>query len=632
MKEHRRFRRGRVVLGAAVAIGSSVVGAQVASAATYNPITPTMAGQTITLTGKNMTADQVVQIARYGAKVTLSTAARQRSLDAYGLLLEGAREDVPIYWFNRGSGANRLTVIFQGDPMSPANKAFLLASQLKTFQRGTRGGQGPEVADEEIVRAMMAVRANSMTYEAASPQLTQMLLDLLNNDITPVVQSRGTPGEGDLPQLGNVEGTMVGKGDAYYHGVRMSAAQALAQAGLQPLAPFAADDAALTSSNSYAEGQAALLVSDTRRTLDWADLIYAMDLNGMNSSVTPLGSPVQSYRPFRWLNFDADRVLNMIRGSYLFDADPNRIIQDPESLRASSQRQGSAWQAWNQLRKDLVLQINSSDHNPAVRPGVSPTDSWELSTPQFKQFYVKGGPLSHGQHGYILSNANWDPYPFANDVEALTNAIANMDAAVGQRIQRFTSTFFTIVGPSDVFDPSEAANAPPRGSDYAIADLTAEIQTLVNPVPAQGNAIVRNVEDLQAETRLKVSKARLAVDDTMQLLAQDILTASYWMDVRQKEQALRRFGQAPTAAWNAFRAVVPWQQDPATRPDVPPATLAYSFLQANPASTYYASAATAPATNRNVRARTLRYAHHSHAKRTFLITQAQIEAPIMRKK
>jgi histidine ammonia-lyase len=35
----------------------------------------------------------------------------------------------------------------------------------------------------------------------------------------------------------------------------------------------------------------------------------------------------------------------MIKGSYLFDDDPSRIIQDPESLRASSIRQGSAWEA-----------------------------------------------------------------------------------------------------------------------------------------------------------------------------------------------------------------------------------------------------------------------------------------------
>src|SRR5947208_7371078 len=139
---------------------------------------------------------------------------------------------------------------------------------------------------------------------------------------------------------------MVGAGNAYYKGERMSAAQALKRAGLKPLQPFAADDSALESSNAYASGQAALLAHDAQYVLSWADLIYAVDLNGMNSSLTPLAAPVQANRPFKWLNWHAARTLDMLRGSYLFDEDPNRIIQDPESLRASSIRQASAWQAW----------------------------------------------------------------------------------------------------------------------------------------------------------------------------------------------------------------------------------------------------------------------------------------------
>ena len=35
--------------------------------------------------------------------------------------------------------------------------------------------------------------------------------------------------------MANVEATLVGAGEAYFHGVRMSAAEALARAGLQPL-------------------------------------------------------------------------------------------------------------------------------------------------------------------------------------------------------------------------------------------------------------------------------------------------------------------------------------------------------------------------------------------------------------
>src|SRR6202051_2190429 len=396
-------------LGAVAALCLAALNAAAASPAAYRPIEASMSDKTIVLTGRDLTVDQVVQVARYGAKVALTPEGRHRSADAHALLLEAAAEGVSVYWFNRGSGSGRERFIFTGDPWSPDNKKFLEERQLSIFRRGALAGLGPEISEEEIVRAMMVVRANTMTFEAASPQLTQRLLDLLNDRITPVVQSRGTVGEGDLGPFTNIGATMVGTGHAYYRGVRSPPAEALKQARLEPLAPFGADDSELESSNSYATGQAALLLYDAREAVSWADLIYAIDLNGMNSSVSPLSQPVQANRPFKWLNWDAARVLDMLKGSYLFELDDKRIIQDPESLRASSIRQGSAWQAWAQLRDVVLIQMNSSDHNPAVRVGASPADSWELKTPQLAQFYVKGSARNHGQHGYIFSDANWDP-------------------------------------------------------------------------------------------------------------------------------------------------------------------------------------------------------------------------------
>jgi histidine ammonia-lyase len=664
----------KLTIAAAVAVSVMAL-AGTASASTYTPINPIDANQTYTLNGKNLTVDKLVAIARYGAKVQLSQAARQRSLNAYYLVLEGSREGIPIYWFNRAPGAGRQDAIFSGDPLSTqvtsdsptcpstgqpcSNRQYLLETSLKTFKSGAQGGEGPPVASEEIVRAMMAERVNTMSYEAATPQLTQMLIDLLNDDVTPVVQSKGSPGEGDLPQMANVEATMVGVGQAYYHGVEMSASEALAHAGLRPLqdqpaqneapgAPFAADDAALTSTNAYSMGQAALLDYDTQHLLNWQDLLYAMDLDAMNSSVTPIAAPVQLNRPFDWINGDASRVLAEIDGSYLFNLDqtndgvPVRIIQDPESLRALSERDGSAWEAWSTLDKDLLIQMNSSDHNPAVTPGYSPTSAPELNTPWFLQYYVKGGPDDSAcvgggvgpatgcQHGYVLSNANWDPYPIDNEIEALTNALANV--AVNDQLipQRFENTFFTVISPNDSTLPAaQLTNAAGGADDYTLASLMAEIQTLQNPVPAQGNAIVSTVEDLQAASSIKVARARLIVDDLTWLQGEDLLTASQWMNIRQIQgQALgidRSFGAGPTAAWAAFRTVEPWQST--DRPDVPAGTLAYDFLQANPATQFYPPAATPPSKTatqlvsirqlrpaiRAARARTLRYHRSPHA-------------------
>ena len=548
---------------------------------TYTPCDETLSGQTITLTGHDLTIEQIVDVARHGAKVQLSAEARQREADNYGLLLEATAEGVSVYWFNRGTGDNRETVLFSGDATSAQNKPTVERIQLDSFRRGAHAGYGPEVMDEDIVRAMMVVRANEMTYNAPSPQVSQMLLDLLNKRITPVVQSRGTVGEGDLAQLGNVAATMVGAGEAYYRGVRMSAADALKKAGLGPIQPFAADENALTSSDAYATGQAALVVFDARQALEWADLIYAISLDGMNSSITPLSWVVQHDRPERWLNWDAARVLAMIKGSYLFDADPRRIIQDPESLRASSIRQAAAWEEWAALREAVLFQANSSDHNPAVHVGVGPADSWELATPQMMQYYVKGGPLSHGQHGYIVSNANWDPYPMANKLENFVIAVANMDVAVMLRIERFRNTFFTVVTVQDVLP-----NWVRHDSGYLPSDLQQEVQSLTNPVAPFGSALETTVEDLQAQTRIKVQRARQAVSLTFDLLAVNLVEASLWLDVRKAQDPHRSFGPAPTAAWTAFRKRLPLEDDSKPANESRP-MVAAEFLRMNPAAAFF---------------------------------------------
>ena len=583
-------------------IGGFIASMPALAQSSYHPIRPSMVDKTITLTGHDLTIEQLVDVARNGAKVQLSPEAKQRQADNYGLLLEAAAEGIAVYWFNRGAGDQRETIMFSGDPMSPKNKAYLEKSQLQEFRMGAVWGYGPEVDEEEIVRAMMLVRANAMTHNAPSPQLAQMLLDLLNQRITPVVQSRGTLGEGDLAQLTNVGATMVGAGDAYYQGARMSAAEALAKANLKPIQPFAADTNALTSSDAYATGIAALTVDDTQRALDWADLIYAMDLNGMNSSITPLSTLVQRERPFKWLNWDAARVREMIKGSYLFADDPHRIIQDPESLRASSIRQASAWQDWGALRDAVLVQMNSSDHNPAVRTDLSPEDSWEMSTPQMMKFYVKGGKYSNGKHGYIVSNANWDPYPMANKLEDFTIALANMDIAVSLRIDRFFNPFFTLTNPAQVLHLSPGngfAIYLAGGGGFTPVDLEQEIQSLTNPVAPSGQAIVGTVEDLQAQTRVKAYRARQAVSTTFDLLAHDLLTATLWLDVRKSQDPSRNFGDGPTAAWAALRKIVPLLPDMDGVPTQSRPMAAAAFLKSTPASTFFRGSETMPRSSEN---------------------------------
>jgi len=491
----------------------------------YRAIDPPAAGtadQTVTLTGHDLTIEQVIAVARYGQAVEISPEAARHQEDAHGLLLEGAAESLPIAGFNRG-GESGETVLFDGDPGSPEISAQLQQQAMAAFEGGAPPPGSPEVADEETVRAIMVVRANTLTYAPVSAPVTQMLLSFLNNRITPVAPA------GAANPLTAVAAAMVGKGDAYYHGIRMPAAQALSQAQLTPIVPVDADFSAFTDTGANDIGRAAMVAGDGRQALEWSDLIFAMDLNGMNAGVGPLSLPAQANRPFKWSYWDAGRVLDMIRGSYLFDEATAGVRAYPKTLTASLTCQGAAWQAWGDLRDVLLIALNSSDEALAVRPGLSPRESPELSTPEMMKYFVKGGKYSGGKRGFIVPAFNRTPYPVTNDLLAFTNAFTELGIAILRR-------------------------SP----------------TLLDLAPGV-------LSDKEA-----LNQAKGAVDFASGALSTDLYGAATQLDRRIAENPARAFGPAPTAVWMAFRAAVPAS---AAMPAAQEA--AGKFIRSNPPGTFY---------------------------------------------
>jgi histidine ammonia-lyase len=627
-------------------VGALAVGVPAtAGAQAYNPITPTKANETITLTGKNMTVEDVVDIARHGAKVRVSAAHRRSSAANLQLVFEGARQGIPIYGFNRGGGAEREVVIFEGDPLAPANAELLVQRRWDGFRLvGVHGGGeqhtglGPEVTDEEVVRAQMAVTLNRMRYAGMNPALVDLLVSFLNERITPVVLSRGTDGGGDLAQDASIRAAMVGVGEVHLRGQRMSARQALATTGVRPLEKTVDSIgvyAGWGGHNSYTDGQAALLVYDAKRTLDWGDLVFAMSMLGLNSSINPLTAVPQNARAYPYVNWQARRLLNILRGSYLFELelDPNdpddthgqRLLQDPLSYRDYSQRNGAVWEAYSKLKKNLLIQINSATSNPVVRVGVHPGDSWELSTPWVRRYYVE--PSGNTEGGFILGSANFDNTPLNDSMEQFTLALAQSYVAVLERTQRTFDPFFTVirtVGSRGFLEgfPEEIQCNVPHADSFAMSDILGELKSLANPVPAEGNWTEAGIQDVQGLGRLKVAKARLAVDNALYLISQELLSATRWMDNRRVQSPGRSFGAAATAAWQAWRVISPCRQDPNERElmETWRMNLPYAFMNGNPASNFLGADAAEPSAAR-VRYRTHRALKKARQRRRALSRQ-----------
>ena len=301
----------------------------------------------------------------------------------------------------------------------------------------------------------------------------------------------------------------------------------------------------------------------------------------MNSSITPL-SAVGAVRTAPALaQLGRGPRARHDQGQLSVRADPKRIIQDPESMRASSIRQASAWEEWAALRDAVSsrpTRRTTIRRSRRSRPG----DSWELATPQMMRFYVKGGPLSHGQHGYIVSNANWDPYPMANARE-FHIALANMDVAVMLRIERFRNT---------VLYRRPAARSVLPGFVRTISGYmprTCNRRSRASRSRSRhGQRARATVEDLQAQTRLKAQRARQAVDDAGPAGARPA-GAGPWLDVRgpRTRSALRVRTDGGLARAARVDSADAGPGRPHTESD---RTLAAAFIRTHPAAAFYSGA------------------------------------------
>ena len=162
----------------------------------------------------------------------------------------------------------------------------------------------------------------------------------------------------------------------------------------------------------------------------------------------------------------------------------------------------------------------------------------------------------------------------ANEIEAFTIALANMDTPWSSSECCASPTPFSPSSAASDESPGEPGRFHlTQGSEIDAVALMQEIQGLINPVPPEGNALIQNVEDMQTQTRLKVTRARAAVEDTIELLAEDLLTGTYWLDLAQSpESGARNFGAAPTAVWIGLSRHSALQRPRAPAPPLGPFT------------------------------------------------------------
>src|SRR6201996_6374445 len=181
----------------------------------------------VELNGRSLSIDEVVRVARGGEPASIAGSALGRMKVSRGKVEEALRGETAVYALNTGVGL-LANVRLEADGIEQM--------QLNLVRSHCCGGGEP--LPEDVVRAMMLIRANilAMGLSGMRPVVAERLCDLLNRGITPVVPMRGSVGaSGDLAPLAHMALVLIGEGEAFLSGKRVTGDEALRVAGIKKL-------------------------------------------------------------------------------------------------------------------------------------------------------------------------------------------------------------------------------------------------------------------------------------------------------------------------------------------------------------------------------------------------------------
>ncbi|MGZ4633124.1 MAG: aromatic amino acid lyase, partial [Actinomycetes bacterium] len=291
---------------------------------------------TVALTPAALSPEEVVAVARHGARVELSPEALSALAKAREVVDGLAASGEPVYGVSTGFGALATRFIDPG-----------LRDQLqRSLVRSHAAGSGPEV-EREVVRALMLLRLRTLASgrTGAHPDTARAYAALLNAGITPVVREYGSLGcSGDLAPLAHCALAVMGEGDVRdASGALVPAAEALASAGIAPRVLAAKEGLALINGTDGMLGMLVLACHDLTRLVRTADLAAAMSVEALLGTDRVFAADLQALRPHPGQAASAANLTRLLEGSGVVAShrEDCSIVQDAYSLRCSPQVHGA---------------------------------------------------------------------------------------------------------------------------------------------------------------------------------------------------------------------------------------------------------------------------------------------------
>lgn len=404
--------------------------------------------------------------------------------------------NAPVYGINTGFGKLASIKIDSAD-VATLQRNLILSHCC---------GVGQPLA-ENIVRLILSLKLVSLGRGASGVrlELVRLIEAMLDKGVIPVIPEKGSVGaSGDLAPLAHMAAVMMGHGEAFFAGSRMSAAQALAKAGLTPVVLAAKEGLALINGTQTSTALALAGLFRAHRAAQAALVTGAMSTDAAMGSSAPFHPDIHTLRGHQGQIDTAAALRTLLSGSAIREShiEGDERVQDPYCIRCQPQVDGACLDLLRSVARTLEIEANAVTDNPLVLSDNS---------------VVSGG------------NFHAEPVAFAADQIAL--AVCEIGAISQRRIA-------LLVDPALSYGlPAFLAKKPGLNSGLMIAEVTSaalmsENKQLSHPASVDSTPTSANQEDHVSMACHGARRLLQMTDNLFSIIGIEALTAVQGIEFR----------------------------------------------------------------------------------------------------
>jgi histidine ammonia-lyase len=445
-----------------------------------------------------LSAEQVVAVARDGARVRVSADALDAVAAGRAVVEALADDPEPHYGISTGFGALATRHI-------PVERRAQLQRSLVRSHAACTGAE----VEREVVRALMLLRLSTLATgrTGVRPVVVTTYAAMLDAGITPVVREHGSLGcSGDLAPLAHCALAAMGEGEVRdARGHLRGAAEVLAEHRIEPLRLQEKEGLALLNGTDGMLGMLVLACHDLRDLLRTADVTAAISVEALLGTDSAFAADLAALRPHPGIADSCHNLRALLAGSGVMAShrDPSCTrVQDAYSLRCAPQVHGAARDTLSHAETVAGRELAATVDNPVLTPD-----------------------------GRVESNGSFHGAPVGYVLDFLAVVVADVASMAERRTDRFLDRHRSNGLPPFLAD-DPGVDSGLMIAQYTQAAVVSDLKRLAAPASVDSIPSSAMQEDHVSMGWSAARSLRRAVDGLATVLAIELLVATRGLELR----------------------------------------------------------------------------------------------------